>query len=218
MLINDYWVTALIIPFLASNWYYTWQFNVYNVIFFNLRGRALNNLVYWIAQIVGSYGIGTLLDYQRLGRRTRSWAALGIVWVLVWATFAGDYVAQARYVPHQEKMDYTDATLAGYCILYVMNGLMDSIWQCFTFYIIGTMSDDMAKLAHIAGVYKGVQSAGAAGAFGMNLRKDNTGKSFMAQLAVPWALCGAGAICFLPIVVYHIPRRKAELYVGAPAS
>ena len=73
------------------------------------------------------------------------------------------------------------------------------------------MTDNMAKLAHIAGVYKGVQSAGAAGAFGVNLRKDNTGKSFMAQLGVPWALCGAGEICLLPIVVYHIPRRKAEL-------
>ena len=130
-------MVALIIPFLASNWYYTWQFNVYNVIFFNLRARALNNLVYWIAQIIGSYGIGTLLDYQCLERRTRSWVALGTVWVLVWTTFAGDNVAQARYVPHQEKTDYTDETFACYCILYVMNCLVDSIWQCFTFYIIG---------------------------------------------------------------------------------
>lgn len=175
VLVHDYWVLVLIVPFLASNWYYTWQFNVYNVIFFSLRARALNTLVYWIAQIMGSYFIGLLLDYQRLDRRIRSWIALGIVWVLVWGTFAGNYVAQSSYDQYaSEKLDCNNLAYVRLCILYIFNGLMDSIWQCFTFYIIGAMTDDLSTLAHIAGVYKGVQSAGAAGAFGMNLKKKTT--------------------------------------------
>lgn len=213
VLVHDYWVLVLIVPFVASNWYYTWQFNVYNVIFFSLRARALNNLVYWIAQIMGSYLIGLLLDYQRLDRRTRSWIALGIVWVLVWGTFAGNYVAQVSYDQHATaKLDYNSLAYVRLCILYIFNGLMDSIWQCFTFYIIGAMSDDLSTLAHIAGVYKGVQSAGAAGAFGMNLKRHHAnGVSFIAQLAVPWALCAAGAVCFVPVIAFRISRAETRV-------
>ena len=223
VLLHDRAVLLLMIPFLASNWYYTWQFSVYNVEFFNLRTRALNNLVYWIAQIIGSYLIGILLDFARLHRRTRAILGLSIVTCLVWGTFPGNYVAQRDFEPGVTRpMDFTEFRFVRYCFLYIFNGFMDSIWQCYTFYVIGAMSNDMAKLAHIAGVYKGFQSAGAAGAFGLNLNKDmpvtpgmsqeyidQVKQSRMAQLAVPWALCAAGLLCFIPVVIYRIHASEA---------
>lgn len=37
------------------------------------------------------------------------------------------------------------------------------MWQTTAYWIIGAMSNDPAKLAHFAGFYKSLQSAGAAG-------------------------------------------------------
>jgi hypothetical protein len=49
------------------------EFNDYNGTLFNIRARALNNLVYWIAQIFGSVAFGFLLDQKRYSRRLRAW-------------------------------------------------------------------------------------------------------------------------------------------------
>jgi uncharacterized membrane protein len=68
------------------------EFTDYNAALFNIRGRALNNFVYWLGQIVGSISIGLLLDQKSIQRRAR--AALGWVVLLimifvvhVWAYF-----------------------------------------------------------------------------------------------------------------------------------
>ena len=80
------------------------------------------------------------------------------------------------------------------------------------FHIIGAMSDDLSTLAHIASVYKGVHSAGAAGAFRLYLNRRNTnGISFIAQLAVPWASCAVGAICFVPVIERRISRPDKRI-------
>lgn len=59
---------------------------------FNIRARALNNLVYWLAQIVGSISIGLLLDQQGISRRIRAFTAWCVLLVMVlvvhvWAYF-----------------------------------------------------------------------------------------------------------------------------------
>ncbi|KAF8990397.1 major facilitator superfamily domain-containing protein [Cyathus striatus] len=89
---TDPMILLLFPMFFASNWFYTWQFNEYNDALFNIRARSLNNLVYWLAQIVGSISIGLLLDKRRLSRRLRAffgWAILlAMVFIVhVWAYF-----------------------------------------------------------------------------------------------------------------------------------
>lgn len=68
------------------------EFNDFNGAVFNIRARALNNLVYWLSQIVGSVSIGFLLDQQGISRRIRAfsgWCVLVfMVFVVhVWAYF-----------------------------------------------------------------------------------------------------------------------------------
>jgi len=68
------------------------EFNDYNDAIFNIRARALNNLVYWLAQIVGSISIGFLLDQKSISRRVRAFSGwsilLGMVFVVhIWAFF-----------------------------------------------------------------------------------------------------------------------------------
>lgn len=107
---TDPMIVLLFPMFFASNWFYTWQFNDYNGEYigslclfasdmrsclgavFNIRTRGLNNLVYWLSQIVGSVAIGFLLDQHGLRRRVRAFAGWSIVFCMVfivhiWAYF-----------------------------------------------------------------------------------------------------------------------------------
>ncbi|KAG1775738.1 hypothetical protein EV702DRAFT_413834 [Suillus placidus] len=72
--------------FFASNYFYTWLFNDYNGTLFNIRTRSLNNLVYWTAQIFGSFFVGHfVLDLKRFRRRLRAFFCWSIVAVFVFA-------------------------------------------------------------------------------------------------------------------------------------
>ena len=70
---TDPLIILLFPMFFASNWFYTWrmcfystwfgrssvdfwcaEFNAYNGYLFDIKARSLNNLLYWIAQIIGS--------------------------------------------------------------------------------------------------------------------------------------------------------------------
>lgn len=74
------------------------EFNDYNLALFTIRARALNNLVYWTSQILGSVSIGFLLDQTRLTRRFRAFAGWCVLFVMVfvvhiWAYFYQRYAA-----------------------------------------------------------------------------------------------------------------------------
>ena len=68
------------------------EFNEYNDALFNIRARSLNNLVYWLSQIVGSISIGILLDQRAVSRRIRAFSGWAVLLVMVfivhiWAFF-----------------------------------------------------------------------------------------------------------------------------------
>ncbi|KZT27994.1 MFS general substrate transporter [Neolentinus lepideus HHB14362 ss-1] len=167
---TDPMVLLLFPMFFSSIWYYAWQFNDYNAALFNIRARALNNFVYWIAQILGSVGIGMFLDQQYLSRRTRAFCGWVVVFLLVFCVHIWGYIYQRQYTrqstpPDSVKMDIYDKGYPAKIILYIFCGALDAIWQTVVYWVLGTMSDDPAKLAHFAGFYKGIQSAGVAIAF-----------------------------------------------------
>ena len=73
------------------------EFNDYNSALFNIRARSLNNLVYWIAQILGSISIARLLASQRLGRRVRAFSSWSVLFALVFIVHTLAYFYQ-RFV------------------------------------------------------------------------------------------------------------------------
>ena len=94
---TDPFIILLFPMFFASNYFYTWQFSDYNAVLFNIQGRALNNTVYWVAQIVGSVSIGLLLDQKQYRRRVRAFLAWTILLCMVmgahiWAWYYQKYV------------------------------------------------------------------------------------------------------------------------------
>ncbi|EGD95260.1 hypothetical protein TESG_02750 [Trichophyton tonsurans CBS 112818] len=62
---SDWYIVALFPMFFASNWFTTYQFNAVNLAKFNIRTRALNNVLYWISQMIGAFVFGYGLDAPR---------------------------------------------------------------------------------------------------------------------------------------------------------
>jgi len=209
---TDPMIVLLFPMFLASNWFYTWQFNEYNDALFNIRARSLNNLVYWLSQIVGSISIGFLLDQRAISRRIRAFSGwtilLAMVFIVhIWAFFyQKQYTRQSIPSKSNNKIDIFDGGYAGRIWLYIFCGLLDAMWQTTAYWIMGAMSNDPAKLAHLTGFYKSIQSAGGAGAW----RADAVKTPFMNMFISTWVILVAGLVFAFPMIYARV-KEHTEL-------
>jgi hypothetical protein len=134
------WVVLLFPMFFASNIFYTYQLNDINVAHFNTRTRALNNTLYWSAQIIGATIFGYALDYGSARRTVRAKASFVALVVLTFAIWGGGYAWQIKQVtrevataeePEYRKVDWTDGAqkYIGPMFLYIFYGFYDAAWQ-----------------------------------------------------------------------------------------
>lgn len=168
LIVKEWRILALSPAFLASNWFYAYQFRV-NAVYFDASARALNDLMYWAFQIVGSLMIGLLLDYQGMRRRNRGILALGIMFLILMAIWAGGFAFQLTFDnDYDSPKHWTTPGFGGPFVLYLLYGFADSLYQSYLYWVMGAMSNDPALLARYAGYYKAMQSAGAAISFGID--------------------------------------------------
>ncbi|EGN94050.1 hypothetical protein SERLA73DRAFT_188606 [Serpula lacrymans var. lacrymans S7.3] len=198
---TDPMIVFLFPMFFASNWFYTWQFNDYNAALFNIRARSLNNFVYWLSQIVGSVSIGLLLDQHGLSRRVRAFSGWSVLMMMVFVVHIWAYFYQKDYTRDSlpvgsPKMDIYDHGYTGKVWLYIFCGMLDAMWQTTAYWVMGAMSNDPSKLAHFAGFYKSIQSAGAAGVW----RADAVMLPYMNIFVSTWVLLVAGLLFALPMI------------------
>ncbi|PPR06455.1 hypothetical protein CVT24_002616 [Panaeolus cyanescens] len=204
-LITDPLIVLLFPMFFASNWFYTWQFNEFNDALFNIRARSLNNLVYWLAQMIGATAMGMLLDRSSIPRRARAFSGWIVLFLMVfvvhvWAFFYQKQYTRASIPQDATKLDIFDRGYVGRIMFYICCGLLDSMWQTMAYWIMGAMSNDLSKLAHFAGFYKSIQSAGGVGAW----RADGAKTSFMNMFISTWVLLVAGLLFALPMIHWRV--------------
>ncbi|XP_039160286.1 UNC93-like protein 1 [Eucalyptus grandis] len=195
------WKMLLIVPAAwAGNFFYSYQFTNVNGALFNLRTRGLNSVFYWVAQILGSIGIGYVLDFSLPSRKMRGYIGIAIVALLGTAIWGGGLATQLKYSRHNlpKKLDFKDAgsDYAGPFVLYLSYGLLDAMFQTLVYWFIGCLADDSETLSRYAGFYKGVQSAGAAVSWQIDTRK----VPFLSELIVNWSLMTAGYPLLLVLV------------------
>ncbi|KAJ7476827.1 major facilitator superfamily domain-containing protein [Mycena galericulata] len=199
---TDPMIILLFPMFLASNWFYTWQFNEYNGALFNIRTRSLNSMLYWASQIVGSLIMAIILDMHHVRRRVRAFTGWTIVFIMVFVVHIWAYEYQKDYT--RASLTVVDAAdridLRALCFLFIFFGLLDSMWQTSVYWMMGAMSNDPSKLAYFTGFYKSIQSAGAAGAW----RADAIKTPFINMFASTWALCAAGLLFALPMIYLRV--------------
>jgi hypothetical protein len=101
---------------------------------FNTRTRALNNVLYWSAQMFAAVIFGYALDMTRFRRTTRAKACWLVLFVLTFVIFGGGYDFQKGYTraevnkgadtpkdPSDDyvKMDWTTSGYVGPMFLYI---------------------------------------------------------------------------------------------------
>lgn len=72
---------------------------------------------------------------------------------------------------------------------------------------MGAISNDMSKLAFLAGFYKSIQSAGGAAGFAM----DSAELPFMNILGATWGTLAAAIIIVIPVLVYRVHNTTSPL-------
>ncbi|KAI8381564.1 major facilitator superfamily domain-containing protein [Radiomyces spectabilis] len=208
------WRMLILIPlFAGSNWFYTYQFQVYNGGgFFDLRARGLNNLLYWLFQIIGAGFFGWLLDLTALGtRRRRAFIGNTLVLVILSALWIGCIFIQKRFTresvkdPNFKQISVDSPGYAGYVIEYALFGFADAIYQGFIYWLLGTMTNDTERAARFGGFYKTIQNA--ANAIASQIDAIHT--PFMTELAVTFAINTAGLILAY-VVCWTVPNVTIE--------
>ncbi|KAI4655958.1 hypothetical protein J4E93_000674 [Alternaria ventricosa] len=199
---TDPYIILLFPMFFASNWFYTYQFNDVNYARFNVRTRALNNALYWLAQILGAGVFGFALDFPNVRRTTRAKIAWVVMLVLTFAVWGGGYVFQRQYRREDDSLhfDWSDNGYGGPMMLYISYGFYDAAWQTCVYWFMGAISNNSRKLANFAGFYKGIQSAGAAIVF----RLDGYKRPYMDIFLSSWVLLAGSLIVALPVMLLKI--------------
>lgn len=142
------WVVALFPMFFASNIFYTYQLNIFNGAYFNIRARSLNSLLYWLAQIIGAVVVGYGLDSKRFRRSLRAKISFVILFALTFIIWGGGYAWQKPQVNRATAMstdydpyriDWSDRSFLGPMFLYMFYGVYDAFWQtCIYWYVYYT--------------------------------------------------------------------------------
>ncbi|OZJ06126.1 hypothetical protein BZG36_01035 [Bifiguratus adelaidae] len=196
------WKMLILIPlFGGSNWFYTYQQSDYQAGgFFNIRARSLNNLMYWLFQIVGAGLYGLFLDWTWLGsRKRRAWVGWALNGVLLSAVFIGSIFVQEKFTRNEfstPPVDVSTPGYGGYMVTYMLFGAVDSIYQGYCYWLMGALTNDTEKASRYAGFYKTIQNAFAA----IAPQVDNAGIPFLGSLLLAWLLCVFGLILAIPVV------------------
>ncbi|KAF9650654.1 MFS general substrate transporter, partial [Thelephora ganbajun] len=209
---TDPYIILLFPMFFASNYFYTWQFSDYNGVLFDIQGRALNNTVYWIAQILGSVLIGLLLDQKQYRRRVRAFLAWAILLGMVMGAHIWAWYYQKNYsrksTPESRKLGIRDRGYIPRVLLYILFGLLDAMWQTTSYWLIGAMSNSPQRLAHFTGFYKSMQSAGAAGIW----RADGARVPYLNIFYSTWGLLLGGLVFALPMMHMRIKDHTTDAF------
>ncbi|KAF3484241.1 DUF895 domain-containing protein [Arthroderma uncinatum] len=197
---SDWYIILLFPMFFASNWFTTYQFNGVNLAKFNIRTRALNNVLYWVSQMIGAFVFGYILDIQRIRRSIRSRYILGLLFAITMGIWGGGWVFQSSYdradVKKTDRMDWKDKGYVGPMFLYMFYGFYDAAFQTCAYWFMGALTNNSRKLANFAGFYKSIQSAGAAIAW----RIDGQAVSYRVMFISNWALLASSLIVAAPVI------------------
>jgi len=136
-------VVLLFPMFFSSNWFYVYQQNSVNGAYFNTRTKALNGLLYWLAQIIAAVIWGYLLDRENVRRTTRAKAAWAALFVLTFVIWGGGYAFEKTYTRETVAPDsgfipgdWTDSGYAGPMFLYIFYGFYDAAWQATVYWYV----------------------------------------------------------------------------------
>ncbi|KAH1532067.1 hypothetical protein KXX18_006356 [Aspergillus fumigatus] len=202
-------VVLLFPMFFSSNWFYVYQQNSVNGAHFGTRTKALNSLLYFLAQILAAVIWGYLLDIKRVRRSVRAKITWVVLFVLTFAIWGGGYAYEKTYTresvnpklnPDFVPTDWETPGYVGPMFLYLFYGFYDAAWQASVYWFMGALSNSGRRSANYVGFYKGIQSCGAAIVNSLDARKLSYEKEFISN----WVLLSVSLVVAAPVIFFKI--------------
>ncbi|KAH8901532.1 MFS general substrate transporter [Thozetella sp. PMI_491] len=201
------WIILFFPYSFAGLWYGTYQSNDFNGYFFNVRTRSFNAIWYNVAQMVSAGLFGLFLDIKYFKRRTR--AILG--WIIMFVTLNAVLIggiwplrASDRNTSVAHPLDVQDSAAGGYIALYFFYGFIDGAWQCYAYWIMGTLSNDPLILSMYGAFYKVFGAVGSAIVASLDAQK----KSYVDMFGSYWGLTAGAMIIMLPLVLKRVTNTS----------
>mmetsp|Transcript_13398 Transcript_13398/g.22029 ORF Transcript_13398/g.22029 Transcript_13398/m.22029 type:complete len:450 (-) Transcript_13398:38-1387(-) len=170
--IGDPFIKCNLLFYLASNWFYTYDFNGFNAQQFNVRTRGLNSAIFWSAQMLAAWGFGKILDANE-SPRTRAWNGMSLVLIGLVFSFimalrdSTSIVCDGHLGWDKGKPCHLDF-LTDFpnsirpMLVFILLGAVDAIYQNYAYWLMSMAAgSDVRKTVMYSAVYKGVQSLGA---------------------------------------------------------
>lgn len=176
------------------------------------RLTSLQQLCYWIFQILGALSVAFVCDSKLFGqRRRRAFAAIILVAVVVGGTFIAMIAFLASNTFDRslgsKGVDWTDTSrFAGPFVIYIFFGACYPLYQNFHHWAYSTFSNEPHILGRYSGYFKGVQAWGTATAFGI----DSHGVAFLHEAVAYFSLMTVG----LCLSAYSIYKHTANTTYG----
>ncbi|KAG0301619.1 hypothetical protein BGZ98_008194 [Dissophora globulifera] len=237
-LFRDWRMLALIPMFFSSNWIYTYQFTAVNAFNFSARSRNMNSMFYWFAQILASIMYGSFLDRAQWSRPTRARYGLILLTVVLAGTWVGGIIFQTTFGPEHpiqvdgvwvknpadfHAIDLVDNTreYIGPFFLYFFYGIVDAMYQGYSYWLMGALTNDTNQAARFAGFYKFIQNLGGVLAPVVQTSRIGNGPSDGAnalnahgrgigEIIIAVALVFLGVICAIPVAFRAVKDHTIE--------
>lgn len=190
---TDYKMLLLTPMMLYTNWCYTYQFNILNVTFFNVRTRSYTAAFYWAAQMFGAMILGKVLDKTSWSLRKRATITLGCTVFLGVISWGLCVYLQGNLLPDSEGgYDLTDTKSLFPAAIYTCFGFLDAFVQVWLYWLMINLTNDPATVVRYSGYYKTLQNVG----YGISSALNSTSPvSPMVQLLIN---CGLFLVCLPP--------------------
>ncbi|KAK6396800.1 hypothetical protein LTR65_008698 [Meristemomyces frigidus] len=203
LLVFTDWKLLVMVPaFLPAECFLVYSGSV-NSFHNDLRARSLLAFMAVVLQIPCGFGIQMILDHKVWGRRKRALVGLTVVAVPLVAAWIWEIIrvkGYDRHNPSTNPTDWTDKSFGWVFVLFMLTWISCSLWQYVVTYFIGALTNSPVKLAHYAGVFRGVLGAGEAICFGL----DSIEIPFIKEAGGIFAFYCAGVIAFYYLAFYHI--------------
>ncbi|KAI2818878.1 hypothetical protein CBS76997_935 [Aspergillus niger] len=207
---------------------YSGNFETY---YFGVRARALIAFLSDWVTILASQIISHWLDWKRVDAKKR--LTYGWYWVIIVhvTAYILGWVVQEQYTSAHKKnpdlgtMDYTSPGFAKGAFVLFMWTFAQQTGQNWLYYLVGSMTDNIAELTRLTGVLRGQESFGEAVSYGLNTRDWYGGRVPMAVNTIllglntePWLTGWYKLTNSSNINLDYTPSPKTIVYRGADGT
>lgn len=147
---------------------YSSNFKTY---YFSVRDRALIAFISDWVTVLASQLLSFWLDWKRIHPRRRilfGWYYVILVHVVAWV-YAWVVQEQFTSATHKNGTDYKPGFAKGAFVIFLW-GFAQQSAQNWLYYLVASMTGDLAELTRLTGILRGQESFGEAVSFGLNTK------------------------------------------------